>query len=91
MLEHSIYQYFWYVKYCTNLFGNIQGMNEIRFAENLKILRRTKGLTQAALASLLGVDQRTVSAWENGISEPSFTILSKLCDIFDEDYNSLLK
>lgn len=65
-------------------------MKEIRFSENLRILRQAKGLTQTQLATQIGVDQRTVSAWEKGVCEPSFLMLSKLCDIFNEDYNGIL-
>ena len=63
---------------------------ELHFTENLKNLRKGKGMSQAALAKLLGVDQRTVSAWENGICEPSFVLLAKLCEIFEETYDGLL-
>lgn len=63
---------------------------ELHFTENLKNLRKSKGMSQATLAKLLGVDQRTVSAWENGICEPSFVLLAKLCEIFEETYDSLL-
>ena len=65
-------------------------MKEIRFSENLKLLRQTKGLTQNQLAKLLDVDQRTISAWEKGICEPSFFMLSKLCEIFDETFDNIL-
>ena len=65
-------------------------MVEIKFAENLRNFRTAKKLTQGQIAKLLGVDQRTVSAWEKGICEPSFAILSKLCEIFEEDFNGLL-
>lgn len=65
-------------------------MKEIKFAENLKNLRITAKLTQGQLAKLLNVDQRTVSAWEKGVCEPSFAILLQLCEIFDEDFNSIL-
>lgn len=65
-------------------------MQEIRFAENLKNFRVSKNLTQKQLANELGVDQRTVSAWEKGVCEPSFTLLNKLCEIFEEDFNGLL-
>ena len=51
---------------------------QIKFAENLKNLRKSMGITQKQLAELMLVDQRTVSAWENGICEPSFTVLAKL-------------
>lgn len=39
---------------------------------------------------MLGVDQRTVSGWEHGVSEPSLTLLARLCELFDETFDSLL-
>ena len=65
-------------------------MKEIKFAENLKSLRLAKGLTQGQLAKMLEVDQRTISAWENKVCEPDFSMLSKLCELFDEDFNDIL-
>lgn len=65
-------------------------MKEIRFPQNLKQLRVAKKLTQAQLAKLLGVDQRTVSAWEKAVCEPSFTLLVTLAEIFDETVDGLL-
>ena len=65
-------------------------MMKINFNENLKNLRKAKGLTQSKLAQVLSVDQRTISAWEKGICEPSFSILLKLCELFDEDFNGIL-
>lgn len=64
-------------------------MKEIKFAENLKGLRQARGMTQEQLAALLGVDQRTVSAWENKICRPDYEMLAKLCDVFGEDFDSL--
>ncbi len=65
-------------------------MKEVRFAENLKALRTSFKLTQKGLADILGVDQRTVSAWEKCVCEPDFKTLSRLCEIFNEDFNGLL-
>lgn len=65
-------------------------MIEINFSKNLKNLRTQANLSQTALANRLGVDQRTISAWENGVCEPDFVTLSKLCEIFNEDFNGLL-
>lgn len=65
-------------------------MKKINFAENLKALRKQKGLTQKQLADMIAVDQRTISAWEKGICEPSFDLLSKLCEIFDETFDDIL-
>ena len=63
---------------------------EVNFSQNLMSLRKAKKITQEQLARILGVDQRTVSAWEKGVCEPSFCSLAKLCEIFDEDFNGLL-
>ena len=65
-------------------------MMEIKFSENLKILRKQHNLTQKDLAKLIGVDQRTVSAWEKQICEPDFITLAKLCEIFNENFDSML-
>ena len=65
-------------------------MKEIYFAKNLTNLRKTQKITQAQLAKTLGVDQRTISAWEKGVCEPNFTMLAKICEVFDETFDSIL-
>ena len=65
-------------------------MKKINFAENLRALRKSAGLTQKQLAGIVEVDQRTVSAWEKGVCEPSFFILAKLCEFFGETFDSIL-
>ena len=65
-------------------------MREMHFAENLKNLRISAGMTQKQLAYLMEVDQRTISAWEKNVCEPSFEMLAKLCDIFDETFDGIL-
>ena len=63
---------------------------QIRFADNLRALRKGMDMTQWQLADLLGVDQRTISAWEHGVCEPSFDLLSQICEIFDETFDGIL-
>ena len=65
-------------------------MIELNFQDNLKFLRKNKGLTQSELAKILNVDQRTVSAWEKGVCEPSFLMLAKLCEIFNQTFDEIL-
>ena len=65
-------------------------MKEIKFAENLKRARKEASMSQESLAKKLGVDQRTVSAWENGVARPGYEMLAEICDIFDESFDSLL-
>lgn len=62
----------------------------IKFAENLKLLRQSKKMTQSQLAELLGIDQRTMSAYEKGLCEPSLATLAKICEIFDESFDNIL-
>ena len=65
-------------------------MKEIRFPENLKTLRKNKNLSQARLGELLSVDQRTISAGEKGICEPSYEMLARICELFDETFDDIL-
>ena len=65
-------------------------MKVIKFAENLRNLRQSKNMKQSELAVLLGVDRRTVSAWEKQGCEPSYTTLAKICEIFDESFDNIL-
>ena len=62
----------------------------INFPQNLKLLRKSKNISQSDLAAMIGVNQRTVSAWETGVAEPDLKTLALLCKIFNEDYNDLL-
>lgn len=47
---------------------------------NVKIARkrRRKGMTQAKLAKLIGVTQKDVSRWENGMRKPRAENLAKI-------------
>ena len=63
---------------------------KINFAQNLKVFRKSKGVSQAELAEYLGVNQRTISAWEKAVCEPDFKAIERLCEFFDEDLNGLL-
>ena len=65
-------------------------MKEINFKKNLKTFRNAAKMTQTQLGKLINVDQRKISAWEHGICEPSLEIIAKLCDIFDETFDSML-
>lgn len=53
------------------------------FSEQLKIARKQKGLSQAALGKLLGVQAQTVGRWETGKSKPNLETINKLCEALD--------
>lgn len=52
------------------------------FANRLKFLRQSKGLTQVQLAEKLGVKKQSVSNWENDNIMPSVEMLIKTADFF---------
>ena len=49
--------------------------------ENLKQLRKSKGLSQEELAIRLNVVRQTISKWEKGLSVPDADMLIKIADI----------
>jgi putative transcriptional regulator len=58
--------------------------------ENIKKLRKSKGLSQEELAIKLNVVRQTVSKWENGLSVPDSSMLISLADELDTSVSSLL-
>lgn len=59
------------------------------FGEKIFTLRRDKGLTQDALAELLGVTAQAVSKWERSESMPDVSLLPKLAQIFGVSIDNL--
>ena len=53
-------------------------MNDYKFGNFLCMLREKNGMTQADLASKLGVTPAAVSKWENGSSKPRVEILFQI-------------
>lgn len=60
------------------------------FGENLKTLRKNKGITQEELAARLNIVRQTISKWEKGQSVPDAEMLVKLADIFEVPVSQLL-
>lgn len=58
--------------------------------ENIKKLRKSKGLSQEELAIKLNVVRQTVSKWENGLSVPDSSMLIALADELDTSVGVLL-
>lgn len=57
---------------------------------NILALRDQVGMSQAELASLLGVSDKTVSSWENETRTPRMGVVKKLSDYFGVPVASLL-
>ena len=58
--------------------------------ENIKSLRKSKGLSQEELAIKLNVVRQTISKWEQGLSVPDAEMLIKLAEVFDTTVSTLL-
>ena len=58
--------------------------------ENIRNLRKAKGLSQEELAIKLNVVRQTVSKWEKGLSVPDSSLLVLLAEEFDTSVSTLL-
>ena len=65
-------------------------MDQVKIGHFLKELRQEKGMTQEALAARLGVSNRTVSRWENGVNMPDFDLMRELGSCFQVGVEELL-
>ncbi len=62
----------------------------IYLGENIKRLRREKGMTQETLAEFLSVSFQSISRWERGESYPDITLLPLLSKFFGVTVDELL-
>lgn len=60
------------------------------FHENLKALRKDRGLSQEELAARLHVVRQTISKWEKGLSVPDAEMLLRLAEVLDTTVSRLL-
>ena len=58
--------------------------------ENIKILRKQKGLSQDELSIKLNVARQTISKWEQGLSVPDAEMLVSISEVFDIPVSVLL-
>ena len=59
-------------------------------SENIKTIRKSKGLSQQELAIKLNVVRQTVSKWENGLSVPDSEMLISLSETLEMPVSTLL-
>ena len=58
--------------------------------ENLKTIRKSKGLSQQELAVQLNVVRQTVSKWEQGLSVPDSDMLISISEVLETSVSTLL-
>ncbi len=65
-------------------------MNQEKIGKFIKTIRKELELTQQDLADKLGVTNRAVSKWENGLCLPDYSLINDLCDILKINSSELL-
>ncbi|QJI34601.1 helix-turn-helix domain-containing protein [Pseudomonas sp. ADAK13] len=60
-------------------------------SERLKQLRLAFGMTQTALAEMVGRASGNISKWENGLQVPEVDAFQRLCEVFGVSENWLLE
>lgn len=58
--------------------------------ENIKSIRKSKGLSQEELAIKLNVVRQTISKWEQGLSVPDSEMLISISEVLETPVNTLL-
>ena len=58
--------------------------------ENIKAIRKAKGLSQEELAVKINVVRQTVSKWEQGLSVPDSELLLSLSEVLETPVSTLL-
>lgn len=59
----------------------------LSFGKRLKTARQAKKLTQVEVADKLGIDDTTISKYENDKSEPDNETLTKLLDLYEVNFD----
>lgn len=65
-------------------------MDQQKTGKFLKELRKKKGITQEQFAEMLGVSNRSVSRWENGVTMPDFDLLIQMAKYYDVEIGEIL-
>lgn len=65
-------------------------MDQKKIGAFLKELRKEKQLTQEQLAEILGVTNRSISRWENGVNMPDFDLVIEIANYYDVSIEEIL-
>ena len=63
---------------------------KVCLAENIRMLRKERGLTQEQLAEAMGITVGTVSKWETGSCVPDVSLMMELAEFFETSVDVLL-
>lgn len=62
----------------------------MKLSQNIKFLRKKKGLTQAQFADKIGVKRSVIGAYEEGRAEPKLVLLQDICRYFNVTIDDVL-
>lgn len=62
----------------------------MELGNNIRNIRKQRGLRQEQLAEAMGVSIASVSKWENGQCAPELTVLAELADFFEVSIDTLV-
>ncbi len=63
---------------------------QTKLAENIRLFRRNKSMTQEQLAEALGVTVGAVHKWETRLSTPELSLIMEMADIFETSVDVLV-
>lgn len=63
---------------------------DMRLAENIRLFRKARSLTQEQLAEAMRVTVGAVSKWEAGLNTPDISLIMELADFFETSVDVLL-
>lgn len=58
---------------------------DVVIENRIKEFRKEIGLSQNALAQMVGLKRRSIMAYENNTISPTLEIAYKICKVFDKD------
>lgn len=62
-----------------------------KIGNNIKVLRKQKGLTQTEIAKMLNMTQQQYSRFETGIFELNYTQILEICHILEITPNDIFE
>lgn len=65
-------------------------MTYCEFGENLRKLRKGRGMTQSELGGQIGLSKAVISKYETGLGYPSFDVLIRIAQFFGVSTDYLL-
>ena len=63
---------------------------QMKLADNIRVFRKDRSLTQEQLSEVLGVTSGAVYKWEAGLSVPDIELILEMADFFDISVDTLL-